>query len=136
MHIQTTGGTGRVVKNKNKDGSIRSFGFSIVQNKRVNGRATHVLLCPLMTVKQSEVATLANAFWKLVDARVSELTKSGVLWTNDQSKIESHFSKFVPRPAATKTLAPSPKSDHELLRNLIKEVAEKAEKRLPNGFSL
>jgi hypothetical protein len=133
--MQTTGGCGRVVKNKNKDGSIRSFGFSIVRNKRVNSRATHVLLSPLMTLKQSELITKANAFWKLVDEKVSELTKSGTLWANDQSKIESHFSTFVPRPAAvTKTLAPSPKSDHELLRNLIKEVAEKTEKRLkPNA---
>ncbi len=126
----STGGCGRVVKTKLKDGSY-SFGFSISRNLRINGRATHITLAPILTVKESEFGSQANAFWKIVDEKISELTKAGELWVNDKSKIENKFSEYIPKPipAITKA-ATTPASNNELLRNLIKEVAEKAEKRL------
>jgi hypothetical protein len=119
MNMQTTGGCGRVAKNKNKDGSIRSFGFSIVKNLRVNSKPTHVTLEKILTLKQTEFASQANAFWKKVDETVAALTKTGKLWANDKSKIEKRFSDFIPRPAAViKTVATATKSNQETLRKL------------------
>jgi hypothetical protein len=116
---QTTGGTGRVVINKKADGSIGSFSFSIVKNLRVNSKPTHITLEKILSLKQSEFAAQANTFWKIVDEKVSELTKSGTLWANDKSKIEKRFSEFIPRPALVT------KSKPETVQSVISKLKER-----------
>jgi hypothetical protein len=116
---QTTGGTGRVVKNKNKAGNIISFSFSIVKNLRLNSKPTHITLEKILTLKESEFAAQANTFWKIVDEKIAALTKAGTLWQNDQSKIEKRFAEFIPRPAAVT------KSKPETMQTIISKLAER-----------
>jgi hypothetical protein len=129
MNFQTKGGALRVAKARLKNGEL-SFTLSLVRNQRIGGNPSHRRLAKIGTYRESELAACAEGIYRILDRQVAKLTESGVLWANDASFIETQINKLVARPAA-KTLAPSPKSDHELLRNLIKEVAEKAEKRLP-----
>ncbi len=118
MNMQTTGGCGRIAKNKLVDGSIGSFSFSIVRNLRVNSKPTHVTLEKILTLKQTEFAAQANTFWKIVDEKIAALTKTGKLWANDKSKIEKRFSEFIPRPAVTK-------SKPETVQTIISKLAER-----------
>jgi hypothetical protein len=116
---QTTGGCGRVVKNKSADGSIRNFTFSIVKNLRLNSKPTHITLEKILTLKESEFATQANTFWKIAEEKISALIKSGKLWQNDKSKIEKRFAEFIPRPAAVT------KSKPETMQTIISKLAER-----------
>ena len=125
MNFQTKGGALRVSKSKLKDGDT-SLTISLVRNMRINGNPSHRCLAKIMTVRQSELSARAVELYRILDKQVAKLTAEGVLWRNDASFIEQQISKVVARPIP----APTPKSDHELLRNLIKEVAAKAEKRL------
>jgi hypothetical protein len=97
-----------------------------VRNCRIHGNPSHKRLAKIGTYRESELAAHAVEIYRILDRQVAKLTESGVLWANDSSFIESQINKIIARPVP----APSPKSDHELLRNLIKDVAEKAEKRL------
>jgi hypothetical protein len=116
---QTTGGCGRIVKNKNKDGSIRNFSFSIVKHIRVNTKPTHITLEKILTLKQSEFAAQANTFWKIVDEKIAALTKTGKLWVNDGKKIRDKFSEYIPRPAAVT------KSNPETVQSVISKLKER-----------
>ncbi len=125
MHLQMKGGALRVAKARLRNGEL-SYTLSLVRNCRINGDPSHRRLAKILTVKESELSARAVEIYRILDRQVAKLTESGVLWVNDSSFIESQINKLVARPVP----APSPKSDHELLRNMIKEVAEKAEKRL------
>ncbi len=125
MNFQTKGGALRVSKSQLRSGEI-SFTISLVRNMRIHSNPSHRRLAKILTVKESELSARAVEIYRILDRQVAKLTESGVLWTNDSSFIESQINKIIARPVP----APKPKSDHELLRNLIKEVAEKAEKRL------
>jgi hypothetical protein len=118
MNMQTTGGCGRIAKNKLADGSY-SFSFSIVKNLRVNSKPTHITLEKILTLKQTEFAAQANTFWKIIDEKIAALTKTGKLWANDKSKIEKRFSDFIPRPA------PVTKSKPETVQTIISKLAER-----------
>jgi hypothetical protein len=125
MQIQRKGGALRVAKARLKNGEL-SFTLSLVRNCRINGNPSHRRLAKIGTYYQSELSARAVEIYRILDRQVAKLTAEGVLWANDFSFIETQINKLVARPVP----APSPKSDHELLRNLIKDVAEKAEKRL------
>ncbi len=125
MNFQKKGGALRVAKARLKNGEL-SFTISLVRNQRINSKPSHRRLAKILTVKESELSARAVEIYRILDRQVAKLTESGVLWANDSSFIENQINKLVARPVP----APSPKSDHELLRNLIKEVAEKTEKRL------
>jgi hypothetical protein len=125
MNFQTKGGALRVAKARLKNGEL-SFTISLVRNCRINGNPSHRRLAKILTVKESELSARAVKIYRILDRQVAKLTESGVLWANDSSFIENQIKKYIARPVP----APLPKSDHELLRNLVKEVAEKAEKRL------
>ncbi len=125
MNFQTKGGALRVSKSQLRSGEI-SFTITLVRNQRINGNPSHRRLAKILTVKESELSARAVEIYRILDRQVAKLTESGVLWTNDASFIETQINKIIARPVP----APKPKSDHELLRNMIKEVAEKTEKRL------
>jgi hypothetical protein len=95
---------------------------------RINSKPSHRRLAKILTVKESELSARAVEIYRILDRQVKKLSESGVLWANDSSFIESQINKLVPRPIPVITKPPA--SDHETLRNLIREVAEKAEKRL------
>jgi hypothetical protein len=125
MNFQTKGGALRVSKSQLRSGEI-SFTISLVRNMRIHSKPSHRRLAKILTVKESELSARAVEIYRVLDRQVAKLTESGVLWTNDASFIETQINKIIARPVP----APKPKSDHELLRNMIKEVAEKTEKRL------
>jgi hypothetical protein len=125
MNFQKKGGSLRVAKARLRNGEL-SFTISLVRNQRINSKPSHRRLAKIGTYHQSELVARAVEIYRILDRQVAKLTAEGVLWANDSSFIESQINKLVARPVP----APSPKSDHELLRNLIKDVAEKAEKRL------
>jgi hypothetical protein len=126
MNFQTKGGCLRIQKNKNSTGEITSLTLSLVRNMRINGNPSHRCLAKIGTFRPSELSSRAVEIYRILDKQVAKLTAEGVLWANDSSFIENQISKVIARPIP----APTPKSDHELLRNMIKEVAAKAEKRL------
>jgi hypothetical protein len=125
MNIQTKGGSLRIAKVRLRNGEL-SYTLSFVRNCRIHGNPSHKRLAKIGTYRESELAARAVEIYRILDRQVAKLTESGVLWANDFSFIETQIKKLVARPVP----APSPKSDHELLRNLIKEVAEKAEIKL------
>lgn len=127
MNFQTKGGALRVSKSQLRSGEI-SLTISLVRNQRINGNPSHRRLAKIGTYRQSELSAHAVEIYRILDRQVAKLTESGVLWANDSSFIENQISKVVPRPIPAITKPPA--SDHETLRNLIREVAEKAEKRL------
>jgi glutathione synthase/RimK-type ligase-like ATP-grasp enzyme len=127
MNFQTKGGALRVAKARLKNGEL-SFTISLVRNQRINGNPSHRRLAKIGTYYQSELSARAAEIYRILDRQVAKLTAEGVLWANDSSFIENQINKLVARPIPVITKPPA--SDHELLRNMIKEVAEKAEKRL------
>lgn len=131
MHMQTTSGAPRVVRRKLADGSS-SFTFSVVRNQRILGKPTHTELAKIGTFQQKDFDESAEAFWKIVDAKLAELVNKNILWNADRSKVENGFAKHIPRPVsvAPSTVEPSPESNYDVMQKLIREVGEKAEQRL------
>ncbi len=127
MNFQKKGGSLRIAKARLKNGEL-SFTLSLVRNMRINSKPSHRRLAKILTVKESELSARAVEIYRILDRQVKKLTAEGVLWSADSSFIETQINKLVARPIPVITKPPA--SDHETLRNLIREVAEKAEKRL------
>jgi hypothetical protein len=127
MNFQTKGGSLRIAKVRLRNGEL-SLTISLVRNMRINGKPSHRRLAKIGTYRESELAAHAVEIYRILDRQVKKLTAEGVLWTNDCSFIENQINKIIPRPIPV--ITKSPVSDHERLRNLIKDVAEKAERKL------
>ncbi len=127
MNIQTKGGSLRIAKVRIRNGEL-SYTLSLVRNCRIHGNPSHKRLAKIGTYRESELAAHAVEIYRVLDRQVAKLTESGVLWANDSSFIETQINKIIPRPIPV--ITKSPVSDHERLRNLIKDVAEKAERKL------
>ncbi len=127
MNFQKKGGSLRIAKARLKNGEL-SFTLSLVRNMRINSKPSHRRLAKILTVKESELSHRAVEIYRILDRQVKKLMAEGVLWSADSSFIETQINKLVARPIPVITKPPA--SDHETLRNLIREVAEKAEKRL------
>jgi hypothetical protein len=127
MNFQKKGGSLRIAKARLRNGEL-SFTLSLVRNMRIYGNPSHRRLAKIGTYRQAELSHRAVEIYRILDSQVKKLTESGILWSADSSFIETQINKLVARPIPVITKPPA--SDHETLRNLIREVAEKAEKRL------
>ena len=92
---------GKVIRRKTQSGE--SWNFQIVKNRRnpCSGYAENIIIWNFGTVKNTDVATKAKAFWKYVDSVVKQLADSGKIYRNCRSEIEGKFEKYIPRPVAT-----------------------------------
>lgn len=128
--MMTTSGNARIVKRKINDDV--SFAFSVVRHVRIMGRSNNLPLAKIMTVRQSEFGTRAEEFWREADKVLDELETSGKVWHQCRLKIERKFAAVLPRPAAvaTKSVEPSLESNYDVMQKLIREVGEKAERKL------
>jgi hypothetical protein len=121
-----TSGNSRIVKRKLANNDI-SYTFSIAKNERVNSRPTHKTLAIVGCFRKSEFTARAVEFWKIADAKLSELVSAGKLWQNDESKVRKQFEAVIPRPAPTviKTVKPSTQSNYETMQTVISELKER-----------
>lgn len=129
MMMLSSSGSPRIVKRKITDDV--SYTFSVCKHVRLMGRPTHIELAKIGTFRQSEFDKVAGQFWEIVDAKLTELVNKKILWNADRSKVESAFAKHIPRPVpvAAKT-DEATETNYEIMQSLIREVGEKAERKL------
>jgi len=98
---------GRVVRRKNKSGY--SYNFQICKNQRNyhSGQSEHLIVANLGTIKDSEFAFRAKAFWDKVDTTLAILIDSGKIYKNSAFDVCRKFEQYIPRPVAT-VAAPVP----------------------------
>jgi hypothetical protein len=128
--IASTSGNSKIVKRKIANDV--SYTFSVVKNERVNGHPTHKTLAIVGCFRKSQFTARAVEFWKIADAKLSDLVGDGTLWVNDKSKILRNFEAVIPRPATTviKTVVTSPETNYETLKTVISEISDKAIQKL------
>lgn len=128
--MMSTSGNSRIVKRKLVDGDT-SMSFSVVRHVRIMNRPSHIPLATIGTFRKSEFKARAEEFWDVVDYELNKLVKEGKLWKVDRQKVENGFARYIPRPIlASPKATPHTLSDVEIMRSVIAEIAEKAERQL------
>jgi hypothetical protein len=99
---------GRIVRRKNKDGSI-SHRFTIVKNQRNwhTRQSEHVEIVSFGTIKDSDFDRQAKRFWNRVDSTIKTLINSGAIYNNSAFDICRKFESYIPRPTVEAS-APAP----------------------------